>query len=380
MQISLHAPFLKGNEVKYVKKCISTTWLSSAGNYVTQFEKKIISYTKSKFGASCINGTAALQVSLRLLGLKADHEVIVPTITFIAPINAIKYFSAKPIFMDVDDFGNIDSKKTIDFIKNKTIFKNGKTYNKKTKKIISVLIAVHVFGNPADLEKLVSICKKRNIKVLEDASESLGSFYSRGKFKGKHTGTVGDLGCISFNINKVITTGGGGMILCKNKKMSKKIKYLVNQAKDDKINFIHNDVGYNFGLSNINAAIGYAQLENLNKILKLKKKLHLLYRDYFKEKTKFSIIEKPNYSVSNYWLNIVDLKSRKQKLNFLKNLLKHNIEARPVWKCNHLQKPYLNYETFKITNALKIVNNYLCLPSSYFLKKKHLKKIFKIFK
>ncbi len=380
MQISLHAPLLKGNEVKYVKKCISTTWLSSAGNYVSQFEKKIISYTKSKFGASCINGTAALQVSLRLLGLKADHEVIVPTITFIAPINAIKYFSAKPIFMDVDDYGNIDSKKTIDFIKNKTIFKNGKTYNKKTKKIISVLIAVHVFGNPADLEKLVSICKKRNIKVLEDASESLGSFYSKGRFKGKHTGTVGDLGCISFNINKVITTGGGGMILCKSKKMTKKIKYLVNQAKDDKINFIHNDVGYNFGLSNINAAIGYAQLKNLNKILKLKKNLHLLYRNYFSEKTKFSIIEKPNYSVPNYWLNIVDLKSRKQKINFLKTLLKYNIEARPVWKCNHLQKPYLNCETFKITNALKIVDNYLCLPSSYFLKKKHLKKIFKIFK
>ena len=369
MQISLHAPLLKGNEVKYVKKCISTTWLSSAGNYVSQFEKKIISYTKSKFGASCINGTAALQVSLRLLGLKADHEVIVPTITFIAPINAIKYFSAKPIFMDVDDYGNIDSKKTIDFIKNKTIFKNGKTYNKKTKKIISVLIAVHVFGNPADLEKLVSICKKRNIKVLEDASESLGSFYSKGRFKGKHTGTVGDLGCISFNINKVITTGGGGMILCKSKKMTKKIKYLVNQAKDDKINFIHNDVGYNFGLSNINAAIGYAQLKNLNKILKLKKNLHLLYRNYFSEKTKFSIIEKPNYSVPNYWLNIVDLKSRKQKINFLKTLLKYNIEARPVWKCNHLQKPYLNCETFKITNALKIVDNYLCLPSSYFLKK-----------
>ena len=139
MQISLHAPLLKGNEVKYVKKCISTTWLSSAGNYVSQFEKKIISYTKSKFGASCINGTAALQVSLRLLGLKADHEVIVPTITFIAPINAIKYFSAKPIFMDVDDYGNIDSKKTIDFIKNKTIFKNGKTYNSCSRGIMPCL-------------------------------------------------------------------------------------------------------------------------------------------------------------------------------------------------------------------------------------------------
>ena len=380
MKINLHAPLFKGNELKYISKCIKTTWLSSSGNYVKEFEKKIITFTGSKNAVSCINGTAALQVSLRLLGLKANHEVIVPTITFIAPVNAIRYFSAQPIFMDVDKHGNIDPKKTIEFIKEKTFYKNGKTYNKKTKKIISILIAVHVFGNPADLDDLVKVCKKRNIKILEDASESLGSFYSKGKFKGKHTGTIGDLGCISFNINKIITSGGGGIILCKNKKISEKIRYLVNQAKNDNINFIHDEVGYNYGLSNINAAIGCAQIENIKKILILKRNLNLIYKKEFSNKTTYSILEEPIYSRSNYWINIVDLKTLNKKKNFLKTLLKNNIEARPVWKCNHLQKPYIDCETYKIDEALKIENNYLCLPSSYFLKKKKINKILQYFK
>ena len=380
MKINLHAPLFKGNELKYISKCIKTTWLSSSGNYVKEFEKKIITFTGSKNAVSCINGTAALQVSLRLLGLKPNHEVIVPTITFIAPVNAIRYFSAQPIFMDVDKHGNIDPKKTIEFIKEKTFYKNGKTYNKKTKKIISILIAVHVFGNPADLDDLVKICKKRNIKILEDASESLGSFYSKGKFKGKHTGTIGDLGCISFNINKIITSGGGGIILCKKKKISKKIRYLVNQAKNDNINFIHDEIGYNYGLSNINAAIGCAQIENIKKILILKRNLNLIYKEEFSNKTTYSILEEPIYSRSNYWINIVDLKTLNKKKNFLKTLLKNNIEARPVWKCNHLQKPYIDCETYKIDEALKIENNYLCLPSSYFLKKKKINKILQYFK
>ena len=380
MKINLHAPLFKGNELKYISKCIKTTWLSSSGNYVKEFEKKIITFTGSKNAVSCINGTAALQVSLRLLGLKPNHEVIVPTITFIAPVNAIRYFSAQPIFMDVDKHGNIDPKKTIEFIKEKTFYKNGKTYNKKTKKIISILIAVHVFGNPADLDDLVKICKKRNIKILEDASESLGSFYSKGKFKGKHTGTIGDLGCISFNINKIITSGGGGIILCKNKKISEKIRYLVNQAKNDNINFIHDEIGYNYGLSNINAAIGCAQIENIKKILILKRNLNLIYKEEFSNKTTYSILEEPIYSRSNYWINIVDLKTLNKKKNFLKTLLKNNIEARPVWKCNHLQKPYIDCETYKIDEALKIENNYLCLPSSYFLKKKKINKILQYFK
>jgi perosamine synthetase len=380
VKINLHAPLLKGNELKYISKCIKTTWLSSSGNYVKEFEKKIITFTGSKNAVSCINGTAALQVSLRLLGLKPNHEVIVPTITFIAPVNAIRYFSAQPIFMDVDKHGNIDPKKTIEFIKEKTFYKNGKTYNKKTKKIISILIAVHVFGNPADLDDLVKVCKKRNIKILEDASESLGSYYSKGKFKGKHTGTIGDLGCISFNINKIITSGGGGIILCKNKKISEKIRYLVNQAKNDNINFIHDEVGYNYGLSNINAAIGCAQIENIKKILILKRNLNLIYKKEFSNKTTYSILEEPIYSRSNYWINIVDLKTLNKKKNFLKTLLKNNIEARPVWKCNHLQKPYIDCETYKIDEALKIENNYLCLPSSYFLKKKKINKILQYFK
>ena len=207
--ISLHEPQLRGNEESYLKDCIKSNWLSSSGKFVKLFEKKIAQYTNSKFAIACVNGTAALQLSLHLAGVKPGHEVIAPTITFIAAINAIKYNGANPVFMDSDDYCNIDINKTIEFINFHTYFKKGFSYNKKTNKKISALVVVHVYGNPVNLEKLVIICKKRNIKIIEDSSESLGSFYTKGKLKGKHSGTVGFLGCLSFNVNKIITSGGG---------------------------------------------------------------------------------------------------------------------------------------------------------------------------
>ena len=273
-KISLHAPLLKGNEIKYLRECINSTWLSYSGKFVTLFEKKIARYTNSKFAVACSNGTSALHLSLHLAGVKKGDEVIAPTVTFIAAINAIKYNGANPIFMDCDDFCNIDAKKTIEFINTKTYYKNGFTYNKKTKSMISALVVVHVYGIPAKLDKLITLCKKRNIKIIEDGSESLGSKYISGKLKGKHAGTVGFLGCLSFNINKIITSGGGGMILTNSQKLAQKAKYLSTQAKDDPISFVHNSVGYNYRLTNIHAAIGLAQFEKIRKILIKKNGIH----------------------------------------------------------------------------------------------------------
>ena len=381
MRISLHSPIFDGKEIQFTNNCIKTSWLSSSGKFVKLFEDKVKSFTKSKFAIACVNGTAALQISLRLAGVNNNHEVIVPTITFIAPINAVRYNGANPIFMDCDEYCNIDVKKTIEFINKETFFKKQFTYNKKTKNKISAIIVVHVFGNPVNLEPLIKICKKRNIKIIEDGSESLGSKYISGKLKNKHTGTVGYLGCLSFNLNKIVTSGGGGMILTNNKKIAKKAKYLTNQAKDDSINFVHNSIGYNFGLTNIHAAIGYAQLSKLNKVLLQKKKIFLQYKKNLNSNKNLRLISNPKYSQSNHWLNLVQLIKQKNKKNkLIKKFSMKKIEVRPIWRCNHLQKPYLNYQKYKITKAPKMVSNCLCLPSSYFLKTDKIKKISNLLK
>ncbi len=332
--IQLNIPNLKGNEKRYIQNCISTNWISTSGKYIGQFEKKLCEFTKSKNAIACINGTAALQISLKIVGVKNEDEVIVPTLTFIAPVNAIKYNNAIPIFMDADQTHNLDINKTIDFIKNNTFFKKKFSYNKKSKRRISAIIPVHVWGNAVNLEKLISLCKKKNIKIVEDASESLGTFYTEGKLKGKHTGTVGDVGCISFNGNKIITTGGGGVILTNNNSYAKKARYLISQAKNDTLNFVHNEIGYNFKLTNIHAAIGLGQLEKINYYLRKKKEINNFYQKNIKNKKLF-FLKSPKYAKNNYWMNILTIKNLKndnKAKKFLKKFLKNDIESRYIWK------------------------------------------------
>ena len=374
--IPLHEPKFNGNEVKYLTQCIKSTWVSTSGKFIDQFESKIGKYTGSKNGIYCINGTSALQISLKVMGVKNGDEVIAPTLTFIAPINAIKYNGADPIFMDCDNYFNLDEEKTIEFIKKKTIFKNGYTINKLTKKVIRALIVVHVFGNATRLSNLVKLCKKKNIKIIEDASESLGTFYIKNK---KHTGTVGDIGCISFNGNKIITSGAGGMIITNSKKLSKKIRYLIKQAKDDSYKFIHNNIGYNFAQTNLNAALGLAQFENLKNILKSKIKINRKYKQLFSKVKSTMLYDCPKYSKNNHWLNILKVE-KKSKNKFLNLLNKKNIQARPIWQLNHKQNKFRNSQAYKITNAIKLHETSICLPSSYHLKEKQIKKIVSIFK
>ena len=341
-KIPLSVPSINGNEWKYVKECIDSEWVSSAGAYVDLFEQKIAKYTGCKYAVACVNGTSALQLSLRLSGIKPDDEVIVPTLTFIAPVNAISYNNSIPIFMDSDKYYNIDSEKTIDFIKNETTFKDGFTYNRISKRRISAIVPVHIWGNAAWLDELVYICKERNIKVIEDASESLGTFYSKGIYSGKHSGTVGELGCISFNGNKIITSGGGGMIITDNEELAEKARYLTTQAKDDQVRYIHNEIGYNFRLTNIQAALGVAQLEQIKIILDRKKQIHQKYVDDVSRINGLAIAKSPDYSENNHWLNLVqiDIKNYGKNRDTLMSYLKDNgIQSRPVWALNHLQKP-----------------------------------------
>jgi len=376
--IPLSVPTLKGNELKYVKECIDTEWVSSAGKYVELFEQKIAEYTGSKYAVACVNGTAAIQVSLRLAGVKPSDEVIVSTLTFIASVNAITYNNATPIFMDADKYYNLDSEKTIEFIKNETVYKNGFTYNKNTDKKISAILPVHVWGNACWLDELIELCEERNIAVVEDACESLGTIYNSGKYSGKHTGTIGKMGCLSFNGNKIITTGGGGMILTDDEALAEKAKYLTTQAKDDSIRYVHDEIGYNFRLTNIQAALGMAQLEQLPKILKRKKEIYDFYHKEIEKIDGLSLSKVPDYADNNHWLNLLQIDNSnysEDREELMKRLEDNGIQTRPVWKLNHEQKPYKEYQNYKNENANKLVAISLCLPSSSNLTNENIEKI-----
>jgi len=380
-EIPLSVPFLKGNELKYIKECIDTGWVSSAGKYVNIFETHIASYTGSKYAIACVNGTSALQVALRLANVQPGDEVIVPTLTFIAPINAVCYNNASPIFMDADKYYNIDTEKTIDFIKNETIYKNHVSYNKVTNKKISAILPVHIWGNGIYFEELFNLCMERNITIVEDASESLGTIYNEGQFKGKHTGTIGKIGCISFNGNKIITTGGGGMILTDNEKLFEKAKYLTTQAKDDPIRYVHNEIGYNYRLTNIQAALGVAQLEQLPQILKKKKQIHNFYKLEMENMSGLSLSNVPEYVDNNLWMNLlyIDRKGTGRNSEIYMKIFEENlIQTRPVWSLNHQQKPYKDCQSYKIQNAYHLVENSLCIPSSSNLDNNDLNKIVRL--
>ena len=365
--IPLSVPSLQGNEWQYVKECLDTGWVSSAGKYVEIFEQKIADYTGTKYAVSCVNGTSALQVALRLAGVSPGDEVIVPTLTFIAPINAVAYNGASPLFMDTDKYYNIDTEKTIEFINKETVFKDGFTVNKTTNKRIPAIVPVHVWGNAAWMDELVPLCQQRNIMIVEDASESLGSVYKEGNYKGKHTGTIGKLGCLSFNGNKIITTGGGGMILTDDEKLSDKARYLTTQAKDDPVRYIHHEIGYNFRLSNIQAAIGVAQLEQLPEFLDRKRDIYRQYVEAVEEIEGLRMASVPGYAKNNHWMNLLQIDGKTYGTNregLMARLEKNGIQTRPVWALNHKQRPYTDCQSYKIKRAEELVKNSLCLPSS----------------
>ena len=381
--IPLSVPNLKGNELRYLKECVKTEYVSSVGKYVSLFEKKICKFTNSKYAVACASGTAALQLALRVVGVKENDEVIIPTMSFIATANAAIYLKAKPIFMDCDNYYNLDVKKLILFLKNNTFFKNRFTFNKKTKRKITAIMPVHVSGNAADLFSLVRLCKKKKIKIVEDAAEAVGTFYSRNNFKQKHAGTIGDVGCLSFNGNKIITSGGGGMILTNDMKLARKAKYLSTQATDDSVRYIHNDIGYNYRLTNIQAAVGLAQLEKINLFLKKKKKIYEFYKKKIKLIKGLAIPERPSYAKNNNWMMSIIIDKKKYGMNKDKliNLLKKKyIQSRSMWLPIHLQKKYSNFEKYKISNAIKLFKNSINIPCSTNLTSEQASQVIKVLK
>ncbi len=370
-KISLSEPYLAGHEWKQVKRCFDTGWVSSSGPQVEAFEQDICRYTKARFAVATASGTAALHAALLVTGVKPGEEVIVPTVTFIAPVNAVRYVNANPVFMDCDDYYNIDTEKTLGFIKNETIFKNGFTVNKRTGKKIRAIIVVHVFGNAVDLYPLIDICKERNIAVIEDATESLGTFYKK-SLSRLHTGTVGDIGCFSFNGNKIITAGGGGMMVTNDSRYARKAKYLTNQAKDDGIYYLHHEIGFNYRLSNIQAALGAAQLSCLNDFVQRKRANYQIYKTQIDQIDGLCLAETPLYAENNYWMYALQIDKNtygRGRDQLLQLFHRKNIEVRPLWYLNHLQRPYQKCQAYKIEKAHNMLAMTLNVPCSLSLTK-----------
>ena len=364
--IPLSVPNLKGNELKYVTQAVETEWVSTGGPYVDEFEKRIANYAKCKGAVSCQNGTAGLHLALQVCGLGKNDEVIVPTLTFIAAVNPVKYIGADPVFMDCDDSLTIDPVKLLEFCENECLFENGKLINKDTKNYVKALLVVHVFGNLADMESIMNISKKYNLRVIEDATEAIGTYYNGGKYKDKHAGTIGDIGVYSFNGNKIITTGGGGMIVSNNEFLLKKAKHLSTQAKSDELYYTHDEIGYNYRMTNLQAALGLAQLEQLENFIKVKKENYEIYKIQISKIPGLRIIEFRSGIRPNYWFYslYIDSNYALNRDELIKYLALKGIQTRPIWGLINEQKPYLSNQTFKISKAKYYWNHVINIPCS----------------
>jgi len=370
--VPLHSPTFNGNEKKYLEECIDTTFVSSVGKFVDRFEEMVAEFTGSKKAIACVNGTNALHLALLLLGVEREDEVITQPLTFIATCNAISYIGAKPVFVDVDmDTLGMSPNSLKDFLIGNTIMKLNKDtnqhecINKLSGKRIKACVPMHTFGHPCRIDEIVEICKEFNIELIEDAAESIGSFY-----KGQHTGTFAKIGVLSFNGNKTITTGGGGILLFQDEELSKYAKHLTTQAKVPHLwDFVHDQIGYNYRMPNLNAAIGCAQMEQLPQFLILKRKLAQNYEDFFSNfahnsDIKISFIKEPKESESNYWLNCILFENRIIRDEFLKITNDNGLMTRPSWHLMNELNMFKNCFKSNLINSIDISNRLVNIPSS----------------
>jgi len=358
--IPLHEPLFTGNEKKYLENCIDSGFVSSVGEYVNQFEDQIAKYLGSDYAVAIVNGTSALHLALHLAGVEQGDEVITQSLTFIATANAISYINAAPVFIDVDkETLGLSPTKLEYFLKNNTEMKDGFCVNKTTQRKIKACIPMHTFGHPLKIDQIVDICSKYNMKVLEDAAESLGS-----RYKNKQTGSFGLMGILSFNGNKIITTGGGGMIVTNNKTIALQAKHLSTQAKiPHKWEFDHDRIGYNYRMPNINAALGCAQLENIEQYITDKRQLADLYKVFF-NKTGIDFFVDGQDTYSNYWLNVILLKDKAERDQFLTYSNDHQIMTRPAWRLMHKLNMYKNYQHDNLENSEWLEDRIVNIPSS----------------
>jgi perosamine synthetase len=358
--IPLHEPCFRGNEKKYLEECIDSTYVSSIGKFVDAFEKKMEKFTGAKRAVVIVNGTEALHFALKLVGVKPEDEVLTQPLTFVATANSISYCNARPVFLDIDlDTLGLSPDSLIQFLQNDTEMRGNECINNRTGRRIKACVPMHTFGHPCKIDRIVEICNNWNIEVVEDAAESIGSFYKR-----KHTGTFGKIGVLSFNGNKTITTGGGGMLLTNNIELGKRAKFLSTQAKvTHPWEYYHDEIGFNYRLPNLNAALGLAQLEQLNSFLDSKRKLAEKYCLFFDNKGIDFFVE-PGDSQSNYWLNAVLLKNRLERDEFLKFTNEYGIMTRPTWRLMNKLPMYKQCLKSNLSNSESIEDRLVNIPSS----------------
>ncbi len=359
--IPLHEPRFIGNEKKYLNDCIDSTFVSSVGKYVDTFEKEFAKKVGSKYAIATVNGTSALHISLLLADVKSDDEVITQPLTFIATCNAISYIGAKPVFVDVDmDTMGLSPRSLEEFLEKNCELVDNTCINKSTQKIIKACVPMHTFGHACRIDEIKEVCDKWNITLVEDAAESLGSYY-----KEKHNGTFGKLGAFSFNGNKIITSGGGGVIVTDDERLARRAKHLTTTAKiPHKWEYVHDEIGYNYRMPNLNAALLVAQLEKLDEFLESKRELALKYEEFFSEVDDIDFIKEPKNSKSNYWLQSIIVKDVQNRDEFLDFTNKNGIMTRPIWKLMNELEMFKDCRCSSLDNSKYLEQRVVNIPSS----------------
>jgi len=358
--IALHEPRFLGNEKKYLAECIDSTFVSSVGKFVTEFEEQFARYVGSRYAIACVNGTAALHVALHVAGVKDGDEVITQALSFVATANAISYTGATPLFLDVDKQTlGLSATALQNFLENNAKIINGKCINKHTNKHIKACVPMHTFGHPCEIDTITQLCKEWHITLIEDSAESLGSLY-----KQKHTGCFGEMGIFSFNGNKIITSGGGGVVVTDDATLAHKLKHLTTTAKlPHKWEYFHDEVGFNYRMPNLNAALLVAQMEQLENFLQDKRKLAHLYKDFFHNSDTFIFVQEPKNAQSNYWLNALTCKDKKTKEALLNYTNEHGVMTRPLWHLLSDLPMFQHCYNDGLTNARFLQERVVNIPS-----------------
>lgn len=367
--IPLSVPNLSGNELEYVTQAVKTEWVSTGGDLINKLEENLANYLKAEQVCALQSGTAGLHLAMKLSGVEPNTEVIVPTLTFAAAVNPVKYCYAEPVFMDCDDSLCIDAKKVQQFLEQECDFDGEKVINKATKRQIKAIVVVHVFGNIGNIELLCELAEEYKLKLIEDSTEALGTYILN---SGKFAGTIGDFGVYSFNGNKIITTGGGGALTAKNIEDVKHVKHLSTQAKADTVYFVHDEIGYNYRMTNLQAALGVAQLEQLEKFVEIKKKNYELYKE-----NGLNLLPFNDRIRSNHWFYSLVTDKRDE---LIKYMTENKIQTRPIWKLIHTLKPYENCQYYKIEKALEYYEKIVNIPCSTNLTEEDVMRVIKTIK
>lgn len=366
--VPLSIPNFNGNEKKYVDDALEQGWVSTGGAYITRLEQQLAEFLKVDRVAACQSGTSGLHLALVECGVQPGDMVIVPTLTFIAAVNPVRYQFAEPVFMDCDESLCLDPEKLAEFCEKECKLEAQQLVHKKSGRVVKAVIVVHVFGNVADMEAIMSIAGKYHLKVVEDATEALGSHYTAGKLAGRYAGTIGDFGVYSFNGNKIITTGGGGAITARCADEVEHLKYLSTQAKDDPQFYIHNEIGYNYRMTNLQAALGVAQMEELQQFIETKHRNYILYKERFQDASFGTLLPFREGTCSNQWFYSLQLREDRLQGKDMRDIIgalqERGVQTRAIWGLIHEQKPYRQNIAYKIEKAPCYSATVLNIPSS----------------